>query len=106
MPILSTSSSRNSGLRTPTFDMFCRILPGIEPMYVRRWPRISASSRTPPRLMRTNLRPVALRDRLAERRLADAGRPDEAQDRAPSGWSTRCCTARYSTMRSLTFSRP
>ena len=32
MPILSTSSSRNSGLRTATLDMFCRILPGIDPM--------------------------------------------------------------------------
>ena len=61
--------------------MFCRILPGIEPMYVRRWPRISASSRTPPRLIRTNLRLGRPGDRLAERRLADAGRPDEAQDR-------------------------
>ena len=33
--------------------------PGRAPMYVRRWPRISASSRTPPSDMRTNLRPVA-----------------------------------------------
>ena len=35
------------------------IVPGIAPMYVRRWPRISASSRTPPTLMRSNLRPSA-----------------------------------------------
>ena len=68
-------------MRTPTLVMFCRILPGIEPMYVRRWPRISASSRTPPSDMRTNLRPGGLGDRLAERRLAHAGRTDEAQDR-------------------------
>ena len=33
--------------------------PGSEPMYVRRWPRISASSRTPPSETRTNLRPSA-----------------------------------------------
>ena len=33
--------------------------PGSAPMYVRRWPRISASSRTPPSDMRTNSRPVA-----------------------------------------------
>ena len=33
------------------------IVPGIAPMYVRRWPRISASSRTPPTEMRVNLRP-------------------------------------------------
>ena len=32
--------------------------------------------------MRSNLRPSAARDRLAERGLADAGRADEAQDRA------------------------
>ena len=35
------------------------IVPGIAPMYVRRWPRISASSRTPPTDIRTNLRPSA-----------------------------------------------
>ena len=35
------------------------IVPGIAPMYVRRWPRISDSSRTPPTDMRTNLRPSA-----------------------------------------------
>ena len=35
------------------------ILPGSAPMYVRRWPRISASSRTPPSDWRTNLRPSA-----------------------------------------------
>src|ERR1700742_258104 len=33
------------------------IRPGSAPTYVRRWPRISASSRTPPRATRTNLRP-------------------------------------------------
>ncbi len=66
----------------PTLFRFWIIRPGIEPMYVRRWPRISASSRTPPSDMRTNLRLVALRDRLAERGLADARRSDQAQDRA------------------------
>ena len=30
--------------------------PGSAPIYVRRWPRISASSRIPPRDMRTNCR--------------------------------------------------
>src|SRR5271154_3736251 len=34
--------------------------PGSEATYVRLWPRISASSRTPPREMRWNLRPRAL----------------------------------------------
>ena len=36
----------------------------------------------PPTEMRSNLRSSARRDRAPERRLADAGRPDEAQDRA------------------------
>src|ERR1051326_8342660 len=53
------------------------IVPGIAPMYVRRCPRISASSRQPlePPLERAG-------DRLSERRLADARRPDEAEDLA------------------------
>src|SRR6185369_15658511 len=33
--------------------------PGSAPTYVRRWPRISASSRTPPSDTRTNFRPSA-----------------------------------------------
>src|ERR1041384_3187799 len=33
------------------------IRPGSAPTYVRRWPRISASSRTPPSATRTNFRP-------------------------------------------------
>ena len=32
IPILSTSSRRKSGLRTPTFVRLVRILPGIEPI--------------------------------------------------------------------------
>src|SRR2546426_4769750 len=39
--------------------MLWMIRPGMAPTYVRRWPRISASSCTPPRLIRTNLRPKA-----------------------------------------------
>ena len=51
------------------------------------------------------------RDRLAERRLADAGRADEAEDRPLDRDARRVCcdfsfcTARYSTIRSLTLSR-
>ena len=33
--------------------MPCKIRPGKDPTYVRRWPRISASSRIPPKLIRT-----------------------------------------------------
>ena len=46
------------------------------------------------------------RDRLSERRLADARRSDEAQDRAASLGLFSFWTARYSMMRSLIFSRP
>ena len=49
---------------------------------MRRWPRISASSRTPPSDWRTNSRPGGARDRAAERGLADARRADQAEDRA------------------------
>ena len=80
--ILSISSSRNTGLFVPAFFSDWMSLPGSAPMYVRRWPRISASSRTPPSERRTNLRPVARAMSLRERRLADAGRPDEAEHRA------------------------
>src|SRR5512134_1730196 len=55
------------------------ILPGSAPTYVLRWPRISASSRTPPHEMRTNSRPS---DRFSERGLSHARRPDEAEDGA------------------------
>src|ERR1035437_8687706 len=56
------------------------ICPGRAPMYVRRWPRISASSCIPPNEMRTNLRPSA-RNRFSERSFPHAWRPEEAQDR-------------------------
>ena len=49
---------------------------------MRRCPRISASSRMPPRLMRVNLRPSARAMLCAERGLSDARGADEAEDRA------------------------
>ena len=51
---------------------------------MRRWPRISASSRMPPRLMRENFRPKRIGDRLAEAGFADAWRSEETQDRSPA----------------------
>ena len=50
------------------------------------------------------LAPERARDRLAERGLADAGRADEAEDR-PARSSFSFETARYSMIRSFTFSR-
>jgi hypothetical protein len=57
---------------------------GSAPMYVRRWPRISPRrARRRATCGRTSARRPG--DRLADRRLAGAGRPDERQDdaRAP-----------------------
>src|SRR5207249_3310728 len=59
MPSLSISSSMKRGLLEPAFFMFWMTRPGSAPTYVRRWPRISASSRMPPSDRRTNLRPMA-----------------------------------------------
>ena len=51
------------------------------------------------------LAPDRARDALAERRLADAGRADEAQDRA-AALRLSLRTARYSRIRRFTLSRP
>ena len=56
--------------------------PGSAPMYVRRWPRISASSRMPPSDRRTNLRPMARAIERPSDVLPTPGRADEAEDRA------------------------
>ena len=73
-PILSTSSSRITGFTTSARRIAWITRPGSEPMYVRRCPRISASSRTPPSDMRTKRAAERARDGAAQRRLADAGR--------------------------------
>ena len=49
---------------------------------MRRWPRISASSRTPPRRHADELAPGGAGDRLADARLAGAGRADQREDGA------------------------
>jgi len=61
--------------------------PGSAPMYVRRWPRISASSRTPPRDMRTNRRPSARANALAEAGLAHARSPTKQRIGSRAGLS-------------------
>ena len=53
--------------------------PGSAPMYVRRWPRISASSWMPPRLMRTNLRPMARAMLLPRLVLPTPGGPTKSR---------------------------
>src|SRR5690348_16047752 len=72
---------------------------------VRRWPRTSASSRTPPSDMRTNLRFVARAIDWPSEVLPTPGAPTRHRIGAFI-LSTRVCTARYSTMRSLIFSSP
>jgi hypothetical protein len=89
----------------PPVLMLWMIRPGSAPMYVRRWPRISASSWMPPRLIRTNLRPIALAIDLPSDVLPTPGGPTNARiGLRISSASVR--TARYSRMRSLIFSRP
>ena len=81
-------------------------------MYVRRWPRISASSRTPPSDMRTNSRPIARAIDSPIEVLPVPGGPISvriapALASASMPRSSRSfLTATYSTMRSLTSSRP
>ena len=56
---LSISSKTKTGLDVFAFLMFCIILPGIAPIYVFLCPRISASSRKPPRDILTYFLPMA-----------------------------------------------
>ena len=81
-------------------------------MYVRRCPRISASSRTPPSDMRTNSRPVARAiDSPIEVLPVPGGpisvniAPDFGSASMPRSWRS-LRTAKYSVTRSLTSSSP
>ena len=80
------------------------IVPGIAPMYVRRWPRISDSSRTPPTEMRVNLRPSVRAIDFPSDVLPTPGGPTK-QRIGPASSRFSFETARYSMMRSFTFSR-
>ena len=80
------------------------IEPGIEPMYVRRWPRISDSSRTPPTDRRTNFRPSAFAIEWPSDVLPTPGGPTK-QRICPETSLRSFATARYSMIRSFTFSR-
>ncbi len=80
------------------------IEPGIAPMYVRRWPRISASSRTPPTESRANFRPSVRATDWPSEVLPTPGGPTK-QRIWPAGSCLSFETARCSTIRSLTLSR-
>ncbi len=74
-------------------------------MYVRRWPRISASSRTPPSERRTNFLPVARAMLRASDVFPTPGGPTKHR-MGPFSFCTSAWTARYSRMRSLAFFSP
>ncbi|KAH0389295.1 hypothetical protein KCU92_g200, partial [Aureobasidium melanogenum] len=79
VPILSISSNKNTGLETPTFLRPLTIKPGIAATYVRRCPRISASSRTPPREILWNFRPSAVATDLAKLVFPTPGGPTRSK---------------------------
>ena len=85
--------------------MASMIRPGMEPMYVLRWPRMSASSRTPPRERRASFRFRALATLMAMEVLPTPGGPTR-QRICPLASGFICRTAMVSKMRSFTFSRP
>ncbi len=79
---MSTSSSSTTGFIEPASLMARTMRPGSAPTYVRRWPRISASSRTPPSATRTNLRPSARATDSPSEVLPTPGGPASSDDRA------------------------
>ena len=93
-----------TGFFVPASRSARMIVPGIAPMYVRRWPRISASSRTPPTETRTNLRPSARAIDWPSDVLPTPGGPTKARI-GPESVFVSFWTARCSTIRSLTLSR-
>ena len=105
LAILSTSSSKNRGFRQPTFCMPWINRPGIAPIYVRRCPRISASSRTPPRETRVNFRFTASAMDSAKEVLPTPGGPTRHKIGAFFPFVS-FCTARCSRIRSFTLTRP
>src|SRR5690625_399760 len=75
LAILSISSNRNTGLIVFALFMPWIILPGIAPIYVRRCPLISASSRTPPNEILTKFLLIALEIDLAKDVFPTPGGP-------------------------------
>ncbi len=100
MPSLSISSSMKTAFLEPARRRPWMICPGRAPMYVRRCPRISASSRMPPSEMRWNFRPMArAMERPSEVLPTPGGPTKQRMGSLPSG--RIFLTARYSRMRSL-----
>ena len=81
------------------------IRPGIAPIYVRRWPRISLSSCKPPSEIRPNLRPKAVATERPSEVLPTPGGPYKhkiGDFKSPLS----LITAKCSKIRSLTSSKP
>ena len=70
------------------------IRPGIEPTYVRRNPRISASSRMPPRLWRMNLRSIARAIERPSEVLPTPGGPTKQRITPSRSRRIRSCSGR------------
>ncbi len=103
-PTLSISSSMKIGFRVPACFIPWMMRPGSAPTYVRRCPRISASSRIPPREIRRNLRPIARAIDFPSEVFPTPGGPTKHRI-GPFVLSLSFRTARYSRIRSLTLSR-
>ena len=89
----------------PALPSASMIRPGMAPMYVFRCPRMSASSRTPPRLSRAHLRFIARATDMATEVLPTPGGPTRHRIfPLASGFS--CRTAMNSSTRSFTLSSP
>jgi hypothetical protein len=93
-----------TGFRVPACFIPWMTRPGSAPTYVRRCPRISASSRMPPRDMRMNFRPIARAIDFPRDVFPTPGGPTK-QRIGPFILSFSLRTDRYSRIRSLTFSR-
>ncbi len=103
--ILSISSKRKRGFLTSIFAIFWIILPGIDPIYVLLCPLISASSLTPPKAILIYLLPVALAIDFPSDVFPTPGGPTKHKI-GPLILLVLFCTAKYSRILSLTFSKP
>ena len=104
--VLSTSSIMKTGLFVSARWRPCMIWPGSAPIYVRRWPRISASSCTPPRRNPDEFPAQGRGDRLGPATSCLPREVRRTEDGRPFFVFFSFRTARCSTIRSLIFSRP
>ena len=104
-PNLSISSRRITGFILPAFFIAFINFPGNAPIYVLLCPLISASSRTPPRLILTKFLFIASAIDLASDVFPTPGGPTKHKI-GPLTSSDRVLTARNSKILSFGFSSP